>query len=89
MFVSFVLLRPPQHTEKYLSSVTTAENATNDRKERPSSADRRTESPYAPNNRDSIRDAQQQQQAANADGKPWNYPGLDLMTGAFWQNYSG
>lgn len=24
------------------------------------------------------------------EGKPWNYPGLDIMaTGAFWQNYSG
>lgn len=31
-----------------------------------------------------------QQTQPTADGKPWNYPGLDLMaTGAFWQNYSG
>lgn len=65
----------------------TTDNSSNERKERPSSADRRTESPYAPNNRESI---QSQQPAPNADGKPWNYPGLDLMaTGAFWQNYSG
>ncbi|XP_055590768.1 dachshund homolog 2 isoform X3 [Uranotaenia lowii] len=28
-------------------------------------------------------------QAQIPEGKPWNYPGLDIMaTGAFWQNYS-
>lgn len=59
---------------------------TSERRERPTSADRRTESPY--HNRESL---PAQQPPANADGKAaWNYPGLDLMaTGAFWQNYSG
>lgn len=61
---------------------------TSERRERPTSADRRTESPY--HNRESM-PAQQPPAVANADGKTaWNYPGLDLMaTGAFWQNYSG
>lgn len=74
--------------------------------QRPASADRRTESPYTQSsNRDRDRDrdrdaasvptSQTSQQSNSqtqqtADGKPWNYPGLDLMaTGAFWQNYSG
>lgn len=60
---------------------------TSERRERPTSAERRTDSPY--HNRDTL--PAQQPNAANADGKTaWNYPGLDLMaTGAFWQNYSG
>lgn len=59
---------------------------TSERRERPTSAERRTESPY--HNREPL---PAQQPATNADGKTaWNYPGLDLMaTGAFWQNYSG
>ncbi|XP_037042870.1 dachshund homolog 2 isoform X2 [Bradysia coprophila] len=82
-----------------------SESQSSDRRndQRPASADRRTESPYTQSsNRERDRDrdtasvptsqaSQQsnQQTQPTADGKPWNYPGLDLMaTGAFWQNYS-
>lgn len=56
-------------------------------RERPSSVERRTDSPYG--NQNSGRN-DLPSQPPNSEGKAWNYPGLDLMTsGAFWQNYSG
>lgn len=50
--------------------------------------DRERDAPSVPTSQPSQQSTQQTPPAA--DGKPWNYPGLDLMaTGAFWQNYSG
>lgn len=77
--------RPASADRRTESPYTQSSNRDRDRDR----GDRDRDAASVPTSQASQQSSQQQTQPS-ADGKPWNYPGLDLMaTGAFWQNYSG
>lgn len=79
----------PASADRRTESPYTQSSSNRDRGDRDRDrGDRDRDSASVPTSQASQQSNQQTQPAA--DGKPWNYPGLDLMaTGAFWQNYSG